>query len=411
MKIMLAGADAAHLTYCSNIHPGESWAEVRAALVTNLPEVKRRVSPDAPMGVGLRFSAEAANTLASDQTSLDWLRRFLAVEGLYVFTLNGFPYGRFHGARVKEEVYQPDWSQQERHDYTRQLVLLLAALLPADQPELEGSISTSPIGFRTLGRSPAAVMGAAEALLLQAAGLVALRRETGRSIALAIEPEPMCLLETIAETAEFFEAHLLSASALAHFSALTGLARGAAEEAIRRHVGVCYDVCHAAVEFEPAGEALARLRRSDIRVAKLQLSSALRLPRLDTEALARLRAFDEGVYLHQVVERRPDGRLIRFLDLPEAFAAHARDLASGDLTPREWRVHFHVPVFQDDLGAFTTTQGELVEILALQKAAPITRHLEVETYTWDVLPPTLRTQSVTEAIARELKWVRGQLGA
>lgn len=403
MRLDLPGGPA-HLTYCTNIHPGESWPEVRAAIERHLPEVKRRVSPDAPMGVGLRLAAEAAAVLAKQPDSFGWLRDFLGRHDLYVFTINGFPYGRFHGARVKEDVYQPDWRQPERLAYTNRLADLLAALLP-DRPGLTGCISTVPGGFRKLADAPGALADVAEALLRHAAHLVALRERTGRMIALALEPEPMCLLETTEEAAQFFEAHLFSQAGIARFAALTGLSAGKAEEAARRHLGICSDVCHAAVEFEDPAASVARLRRSGIGVHKLQLSSALRVPRVDEAAITQLRPFDEGVYLHQVVERLADGRLRRYLDLGDAFAAFGAE--SG---PREWRVHFHVPVFHDDLGAFVTTQPVLREILALHRREPISPHLEVETYTWDVLPPELRRTEVAEAIARELAWVREQIG-
>jgi hypothetical protein len=409
MRLEQQGGTAAHLTYCTNIHPGETWPEVRAALERHLPAVKRRASPDAPMGVGLRLSAEAAATLAEAPEDLAWLRDFLARHDLYAFTVNGFPYGRFHGARVKEEVYQPDWRHPARLAYTNRLADLLAALLPAGQPDLAGSVSTAPGGFRSLAGAPGAVEEVAEALLRHAAHLVAVRERTGRTVALAIEPEPMCLLETVEEAARFFEERLFSRAAVARLAALAGISAPAAEDAVRRHLGLCYDVCHAAVEFEDPAASLARLRRGGIAVAKLQLSSALRVPRVDAAAVERLRPFDEGVYLHQVVERRGDGRLVRHPDLGDAFAAFERDAAAGEDAAREWRVHFHVPVFHDDLGAFATTQSELREVLALQRREAASRHLEVETYTWDVLPPELRRVEVSEAIARELAWVRGRL--
>jgi sugar phosphate isomerase/epimerase len=356
------------------------------------------------MGVGLRLSAVAAEALAAP-ANLGWLRDFLAGQGLYVFTLNGFPYGPFHGTRVKEQVYQPDWRRPERLPYTNRLAELLAALLP-DEPGMVGSVSTAPGGFRDMAGDAAAVATAADSMLRHAAALASLAERTGRTIALALEPEPMCLLETTEEAVRFFESHLLSAAAVARFRALTGFSAPAAEAALRRHLGVCFDVCHAAVEFEDPAESLGLLRRAGIAVPKVQLSSALRIPRVDAAALERLRPYDEGVYLHQVVERRADGLLVRHLDLGDAFAAFARDGYAG---PREWRVHFHVPVFHDDLGAFATTQSVLRETLALHRAAPIGPHLEVETYTWDVLPPELRQVDVAEAVARELAWVRAEL--
>ena len=240
------------------------------------------------------------------------------------------------------------------------------------------------------------------------AHLVHLRERTGRTIALALEPEPMCLLETVEEAARFFDEHLLSCSACSRLSELTRLTVTAAEEAARRHLGLCYDVCHAAVEFEDAAANLARLKRSGIRIPKLQLSSALRVLRVDAEAVERLRSFEDGVYLHQVVERRADGRLVRYLDLADAFAAFAQE---GAATTCEWRVHFHVPVFCEAAGDFATTQGFVREMLVLHRHEPVSPHLEVETYTWNVLPPGMRQMDIDEAIAREMNWVREQLRA
>ncbi len=403
MRLGAAGC-AAHLGYCTNIHPGESWLETRAALMRHLPAVKARFAPAAPMGFGMRLSAEAAATLAAEPAALAWLRDFLAVEGLYVFTINGFPFGRFHGARVKERVYQPDWTHPERLAYTDQLADLLDLLLPAGEA---GSISTVPGGFRNLAGQPEALEAVAEMLLRHAAHLVALHERTGRTIALALEPEPMCLLETVEETARFFEEHLFVRRAAARLADLAGLTVPAAAQAMRRHLGICYDVCHAAVEFEDPAASLARLRSSGIAVPKLQLSSALRIPRVDAAAVERLRRFDDGVYLHQVVERRADGRLVRHLDLPDAFAAFEREgAAPGE---REWRIHVHVPLFQEEAGDFGTTRGFLREILTLHRHTPVSPHLEVETYTWDVLPPELREMPIEAAIARELAWVREEL--
>mgnify|MGYP001277091763 CR=1 len=398
----------AHLTYCTNIHPGETWPELREVLRRHLPAVKAQVAPDRPFGVGLRLAAAAAEALRAPDANGE-LRDLLAANDLYLFTINGFPYGPFHGVRVKEGVYLPDWLDEERLRYTDLLADLLAALLPAD-PAVEGSISTVPGAFKPAAASAAAVERMAEAMLRHAAHLAGLRERTGRSIALALEPEPCCFLETVEETVAFFEGHLFGRAAIDRLAALAGLSRGAAEEALRRHLGVCYDACHAAVEFEDAGASLDRLRGAGIRIAKLQISAGLRIPRMTAAAAERLRPFAEGVYLHQVVERSPAG-LTRHLDLPEALERFRA--APADRTPagREWRVHFHVPIFLDDLGAFSSTQFFLREILARHRAAPVSPHLEVETYTWDVLPESYRGEPVDMAIARELNWVRSQLAA
>jgi hypothetical protein len=94
---------------------------------------------------------------------------------------------------------------------------------------------------------------------------------------------------------------------------------------------------------------------------------------------------------------------VRYLDLAPAFEKAAE--AQG----HEWRVHCHVPIFLDTLPELDTTQSFLSEILALHKQSPISRHLEVETYTFDVLPEELRRVDVATAVARELAWVRSAL--
>ena len=354
------------------------------------------------MGVGLRLSSIASEAL-QDEAALDALRGFLARESLYVFTINGFPYGPFHGERIKEQVYEPDWRTPERLSYTDRLAELLAALLPDDQG-LFGSISTVPGAFGAVGAVPGATEAIASAMLCQAARFAALEDRTGRRIVLALEPEPMCLLQTTAEAVAFFEAHLFGPAARARFAALSGRGVAVAERLLRRHLGLCLDVCHAAVAFEQPERSLALLRDAGVAVTKLQLSSALAIRRMDHAAAAMLRRFDDGVYLHQVVERGPRG-LVRFLDLPQALAAWSDD-PTGD---REWRVHFHVPVFHTAFGRFATTQPMLLDMLARQRAQGISTHLEVETYTWDVLPQELRTADLDGDIAREVGWVRDRL--
>ncbi|HEX6274433.1 MAG TPA: metabolite traffic protein EboE, partial [Polyangiaceae bacterium] len=245
----------AHLTYCTNIHPGESWADVREALRTHVVCVKRRVSPSAPFGVGLRLSARAAEELATTPGALAEARAELDAAGLYVFTLNGFPYGEFHGTRVKERVYRPDWLEDARIDYTGSLARVLAALLPADTP---GSISTVPGCFAERAERGAA-RAVAHNVARAAAELATLERETGVTIALALEPEPACLLETTDDALAFFERELFSRDVLEAFAERLGADASRVEPVLRRHVGVCLDACHASVEFERPLMALQKL--------------------------------------------------------------------------------------------------------------------------------------------------------
>ncbi len=388
-----------HLTYCTNIHAGETWPEVLAGLETHLPAIKAAVAPEAPLGVGLRLSATAAEAL-DEPAAFAAFREFLEAGGYYVFTINGFPYGAFHGQPVKEGAYRPDWSDPARLAYTNRLADLLARLLPEG---LTGSVSTVPGTFKPWIAGEATITAIVHNLVEHAAHLVALEARGGKRIVLALEPEPYCLLETIAETVDFFQTRLFGAQAVRQLAARSGLNGAAAEAALRRHLGVCYDVCHAAVEFEDPRASIAALRAAGIEIAKVQLSSALRIRDLDSAATRRLRPFDEPVYLHQVVARGGNGALERFLDLPEALARVEENFG------KEWRIHFHVPIFLEQLEAFSTTQDFLREVLALHREDPVTEQLEVETYTWDVLPPAQREVAVSAAIARELNWVRDQL--
>jgi sugar phosphate isomerase/epimerase len=402
MKLTSPGSP--HLTYCTNIHAGESWPEVRANLERYVVAVKARVAPDRPFGVGLRLSSLAANALA-DPGELERFRDFLQAHDLYVFTINGFPYGPFHGVRVKEEVYLPDWLDPLRVQYTDRLASLLAELLPSE-PGLEGSVSTVPGAFkeRVRGESDAARMG--EAIVQHAATLHGIRERTGQRVSLALEPEPFCHMETVAETVSFFERHVFSTAAVKRLATLKGLNAADSEAFLRHHVGVCFDACHMAVEFEEPEAALQALRTAGIRIAKVQISAGLRvqLGGRDEETLAALRPFAEGVYLHQVVERR-NGTLTRFVDLPEVLEAAAR---SGTAAA-EWRIHFHVPLFLERLGPFLNTQDFLRRLLAVLRVEPVSSHLEVETYTWDVLPEEHRREDIVTAVARELDWVLNHL--
>jgi sugar phosphate isomerase/epimerase len=402
----LTGSGPPHLTYCTNIHAGETWPEVRANLERYVLAVKRRVAPDRPFGVGLRLSAQAALSLAEPR-ELEALQEFLTTHGLYVFTINGFPYGAFHGTRVKEGVYLPDWLDEARVAYTDRLATLLAHLLPPE-PGLEGSVSTVPGAFKARVTSTADVARMADLMIRHVVKLHDIRERTGKQISLALEPEPHCHMETVAETVAFFEDCLFASSAVARLSDLTGLGRGESEAVLRRHLGVCFDACHMAVEFEEPREALRAFRAAGIRIGKVQVSAGLRVlfEGRDPARLAALRPFAEGVYLHQVVEQR-DGALTRYLDLPQAL--ERADHATGG--PREWRIHFHVPLFRERLGSFLNTQDYLCALLDILRKDTVSQHLEVETYTWDVLPEEYRREDLVTAVTRELEWVMERMAA
>ncbi len=395
------GRNLGQLTYCTNIHAGETWADIMEGMRRHLPDIKRDVSPDAPLGVGLRLSAAAAETLRDGAIFADF-EKFLKDGDYYIFTLNGFPYGNFHGSRVKEGAYKPDWTQQSRLDYTNTMADHLARWLPVG---MEGSVSTVPGTFKPWAQGDdgdEVVAKITENLIRHVAHLVKLREETGKLINLALEPEPFCLIETIEETVHLFEDHLYSAAAAARLSELTGLPETAASAALREHLGVCYDVCHAAVEFEDPQSSLDALRNAGIKISKLQLSSAVRIPSVDGNTANLLKPLDEPVYMHQVIESR-NGDLTRHADVP--IAIKTIDQAHG----AEWRIHFHVPIFLEEMEHLATTQQFLKDVLAIHAKNPVTRQLEVETYTWDVLPENQRADGLSAAIARELNWVRSEL--
>ncbi|MEM7405108.1 MAG: metabolite traffic protein EboE [Pseudomonadota bacterium] len=389
-----------HLTYCTNIHAGEHWPDVEQSLAANLPAIKAAVSPDGPLGLGLRISASMATAL-SDPDTLTRLTTLLGND-YYVFTVNAFPYGNFHGQPVKDGAYRPDWTDPERLRYTNETAEVLANILPDGQA---GTISTVPASFKPwFDESEFDGVAAACARLMgqHAAYLYDLRQRTGKRIALALEPEPFCLLETIDETVAFFERHLFAGAGMEALASATGLGQHDALIAMRTHLGVCYDVCHAAVEFEDPDASLDALEDAGITVGKVQLSSALRLNPVDTNAAAALAQFDEPVYLHQTMERT-DAGVLRHPDLAQALAR------VGEATGNEWRSHFHVPIFLERMEQFDTTQEFLRSILQRHRKQPISEHLEVETYTWDVLPEQYRGLPVADAIARELNWVLAEL--
>ena len=384
-----------HLTYCLNVHPGESWEANFAAIRENVPAVRDRLAREGPFGLGLRLGAAAARTL-SEPGELDAFRRFLADENLYVFTINGFPYGRFHGAAVKEQVYRPDWRTPERRDYTIALAEILARLLPDG---VGGSISTVPGSYKAWITSERDWADMAGMIADTAARLDEIRRQTGKEVSLALEPEPDCCLGTTDETLAFFHGPLRTAGE-ARLAGAHGMAPDRAREVLARHVGVCFDAAHLAVEFEDLAAALRRLMDGGVRVSKIHLSAALRAA--TPAAVERLRQFADEVYLHQVRLRATDGTIRSWPDLPAALARPERRRRAGD---EEWRVHFHVPLFLERFGELQSTRDLFTDEFVAAVRAGATEHLEIETYTFDVLPDELRAAGLTESIAREYEWV------
>jgi sugar phosphate isomerase/epimerase len=375
-----------HLAYCTNIHRGETWDEIFANLQTHVLAVRDQVCPDHAYAIGLRLGNLAARDLAQRE-KLTQFRTWLEAHRCYVFTVNGFPYGAFHGTRVKERVYAPDWTQPERLDYTKQLFDLLAELLPDG---VEGGVSTVPGSFKAFIRSDKQIQAIVENLWRCVDHLDHLRQQTGRMLHLDLEPEPLCLLETTEEVVNFFER-------------LRNQCPG--DSRLTNHLRVNYDACHLAVEFEDPQQALERLQQSRIRIGKFHLSSALKV-RPSPQSLPALRAFADPVYLHQVVVRTLNNPLRRFRDLPEALECLAADSSPDE----EWRIHYHIPLHALPSQLWSTTTDHLLGVLDYLAAHPETcQHLEMETYTWEVLPPELATRSVADQLAGEYAWTLRQL--
>lgn len=395
-----------HLTYCTNIHAGESWQDHFAALKNNFPAIKEKLSPGNPMGIGLRLSNEASTALIKEE-HLSAFKVWLKDQDAYVFTMNGFPYGGFHHTVVKDQVHTPDWTTNDRVEYTLRLFSILSDLLPA---RMDGGVSTSPLSYRLWFNDPKALKEAREIatknIVRVIERLIQIHQSKGILLHLDLEPEPDGILESGAEFIEWFENDLLTAGVPVLTSNLN-ISDAQAEHLIKEHLRLCYDVCHFAVGYEDHQSTIDRLAGKGIKVGKIQISAALKAGMDGPESKAaeikqNFAKFNEPVYLHQVVAKTNDNKLLRYPDLPEALEAKEDDLIS------EWRAHFHVPVFAETFGLLSSTQNEITEVLSIQKKQPFTNHLEVETYTWEVLPENLRIP-LTDSIIRELEWVKEKI--
>jgi len=379
------------LTYCTNIHPGEDWSSVETTLREAGPILKARLSPDKPFGLGLRLSARAAREAIDAGPSAPF-RKFLDENGLYVAIINGYPYGEFHGAQVKDQVFAPDWTNESRLNYTLDLLTVLSGLLPEG---MDGGISTMPLSYkpwlRDAGNKEPDWKAIVTNLVRLTETMAQLHRDSGKLIHLDIEPEPDGLIENTGEVIAFFNDWLLP----------IGGPLLESPQLLSDHIRVCFDSCHIAVEYENPAVALARLQAAGIQIGRVQLSSALKVE-LPTKT-GRLIPFADSTYLHQVIEDR-GMCLHHYPDLPEALAAPAEPAA------KEWRIHFHVPLFTTAYDGFQSTQEDVRAVLALAVRDGFTRHLEIETYTWDVLPAALKLDML-DSITREYEWVMAEIAA
>ncbi|RCL35529.1 MAG: hypothetical protein DBX00_07460 [Verrucomicrobia bacterium] len=374
-----------HLSYCTNIHPAETWVETLGALQEHTLKVRDEVSPEKPYAIGLRLSADAARELL-EGNNLPSFKAWLSENGCYVFTINGFPYGSFHGTRVKENVYRPDWSSPDRLLYTNNLFDIIAQLAPEG---VEGSVSTLPGSFKSFKADESAIFEHLEAC---ARHIELLAERTGRDLHLGLEPEPLGHFEHTRDTVAFFDRLLDSSDD---------------PELLLRRIGINYDTCHFAVEFNDCHTALDTFRKAGLRISKVHLSNALAFD-LDTpSALEAIAQFHEPTYLHQLITAGK-GTNLYFTDLPEALA-ELRDPAFSSQGQQEARVHFHIPLYAEPEPPLRSTKDHVGDLLAYRRSHPeFCSHFEIETYTWGVLPGDLQ-KPIVRQIAEEYRWVLSQL--
>lgn len=379
--------------YCTNVHSGVDLEAAQANLLRYAVPVQKQLNAGEKLPVGLWLAEPAAQTLQQGN-QISRFREWLEEHSLLPFTFNGFPQGDFHQPVVKHRVYLPTWETPERRDYTLLLIDHLHALLPVGEM---GSISTLPLGWGMPKWSEERLQMAAAHLQEVADYLRQLEEKTGRRIVLAIEPEPGCALHTSHDMTQFFSQYL------------SGPGKG---ELNRRYLTVCHDICHAAVMFESQSEFFDRIQAEGLLIGKVQVSAALeaRWSELDVEqrrsSILFLKQFAEDRYLHQTGVRSKLGFKL-WEDLPQLLA----EFEEAALDEATWRIHFHVPICESEIGELYSTQPEIKECLrwldsAQYQALCPTRHLEVETYAWSVIPAHLRQNDLAASIASEIRWLR-----
>ena len=371
------------LAYCTNIHRGENWLETLSSLNQHTLAVREAVAPNQPFAIGLRLSDLASRELLEGRNMTEF-RRWLDDHQCYVFTINGFPYGQFHGTRVKEQVYRPDWTSPARLEYTNRLFDILGELLP---PGMEGSVSTLPGSFKDFITEQGQIDAIENHLWACAEHIERLSNRRGQAFHLGLEPEPWGLFENTTEAVGFFEE--------------MAAGRPSERDRLLRYIGVNYDTCHLAIEFEDPAEAVGRLRAHGIKISKFHLSSALTV-RPTPESRKFLAGFAEDTYLHQVAVKSDSGPVTIYKDLDQALdATKTAEPAPGE----EWRIHFHIPIHSPPSDLAGNTVDHLRGVLDLLQLEPgICSHLEMETYTWEVMPAGMKNRSVVNQLAAEYAW-------
>lgn len=378
---------SAHLAYCTNIHPAESWTETFRALKEYTLPVRNRlisqklIDPEAAYAIGLRLSAKAAKELSSHDHLKDF-KQWLLQENCYVFTINGFPYGEFHNTRVKEQVYRPDWTETERLEYTNQLFDIIAQLCPED---CGGSVSTLPGSFKEFKATETLIF---QHLYACAEHIATLSEQTQKDLHLGLEPEPLGHFENTEETLSFFKRfHQWAHTENKDITILS------------KHIGVNFDTCHFALEFDSCSDSLEAFQKAGVRISKVHLSNALEITPSNQVALTAIEQFNEPTYLHQCMLLQENGNIQRFRDIPE-FSEASPVLSAKDTL----RIHFHIPLYQLPNSPLRSTSNDTIATLKYLKNNPMCcSHIEMETYTWEVLPHDLQLPVVNQLV-EEYAW-------
>lgn len=389
-----------HLTYSTLVHAGDNWDQMRASVEEFVPQVKKRLGVEGKFGVSLRISGDSQKTLSESAEARSALKKFLDDEGLYVFTINAFPYGPFKGQRVMERVYEPDWTTNQRVEYTKSIADILVEITDADTSP---SIQTAPLAFAPNVSDENYIARFTTSVFEVLAHLYQLEARTGRRVKLSIEPEPACYLETTDETVAFFKERMYAPAGVAELANIAQIPLSEAEGAIKRYLGIVFDIGHQSVGFEDIPQSLEKLVNAGIPIFKLQEAAALWVESLSLDIVPELRRFTDTIYLSQTSLKTADG-IVKYLNLGEALDAY-----EANPVPTEMRTHFHVPVFLEEIGPFKTTRFAVQQALAMHRKQPLSDHLEIETYTWDVLPAELKTGDIVDYVSRELEFVMKEL--
>ncbi len=391
-----------HLSYCSNIHSGNDWKSHFKNIKKYVPIIKKQVCPNKNFGLGLRLSNLASKELDSEN-NLSNFKDWLKEENIYIFTMNGFPYGNFHGNKVKDLVHEPDWTNQDRVNYTTRLFNQLAYLLPE---KTSGGISTSPISYKhwhkTIDDKKTALKIGAENMIKIIFQLYEIEKKTNKYLHLDIEPEPDGLLENSNDVINFYQNYLYPIG-IEKIKSKFNINDKKARDCIKKYLTICYDICHFSLAYEDPKDTFNKFNSNQIKIGKIQVSSALKIifnKNNEKKIWDSLEKFDEPVYLHQVTEYK-NNKVKTYPDLPELFL--------NKKSFKELRAHFHVPIFLEEFDHLSSTQDQILKVINyINTNKTLCDHLEIETYTWEVLPSSLKTE-IASSIIREIEWLKLKL--